>query len=1183
MSIDDNFTDDTILVTLSQKASINFKRYKTSDFPEVNLVSVIEITEDLTNRAEKQAQNNNTNGNDNNSNNGQDNNGNGRRINIDSFKRIFQLKLAEPSKESVLEAISVLGKRDDVRAAEPNYIGEFLVAPNDTYISSQWAINNMRLPEAWELSTGANTVRVGLVDSGIDRNHPDLAGRINEGLSRDHSGGGNPWTGTNGHGTHTAGIIGAIGNNSRGVVGTNWDVELVSLKVGDGGPTAAAVAAAITHATNNDIRILSMSLSINETTAINDAIALFDGVIIAAAGNSGSSSVGYPARLNNPKIVSVGSIDSDNARSSFSCWGKVDIWAPGGGILSTWPTALSGSDSGKPGYRTESGTSMATPYVAGVAALMLAVNPNLTFQQLTSNIINSGSWIDIKHPSGFLNLGSTIITVRRLDAYEAVKAIATFDTRVLSDTTIEIRGTFGRQLSGSVTIPEILNGRSVTTIAASAFANQTQISQIIIPASVTSIGSNAFKNCWGLTNLTLPDNLTSIGSSAFEKCKNLTSITIPNTVTSIGSNTFYGCTSLTSITLPSNITSLSSGVLSGCSSLTSITIPNTVTSIGSDAFNGCTSLTSITIPSSVTSLDSSVLSGCSSLTSITIPFIGQSRTATGNSAKFGYIFGTSSYYRGIATDQNGITYYIPIYLETVIITGGTNISQNAFYNCSCLKSITIPNTVTSIGSNAFYNSHSLADITIPNTVTSIGTNAFNGCISLTSLTIPNSVTSLGSSVLSSCANLKSITIPFVGKSRTATGNDAKFGYIFGTSPFQLGNSRSTDQNGIIYYLPVNLKTVVITDGTNIPQDAFYNCTYLTTITIPNSVTSIGSNAFYNCTYLANFTIPNSVTSIGSNAFNGCACLRSLTIPNSVTSLGNSVLSGCYNLKSITIPFVGKSRTATGNDAKFGYLFGTSSYSGGVATNQNGITYYIPTNLETVVITSGTSIPQDAFYNCSRLTNITIPSSVTSLGSNVFYGCTNLSSLMYHVVVTTSGYYYIQIENISSVTVKIDGVITPFSYDYQPKYLTAGNHTIQAESANIATKVSFPIIALTDCVPYSIDIDNIYKEFYDGPEMQYVTYPVTTFFSQPYNFDPINRSVTFTSITCEWELENMNYQNIHLIQMFIGENYYYENGGLYFECYDGYQSSPNTWSYSATLYNITIIFSQYEWDQYVHLL
>lgn len=98
-----------------------------------------------------------------------------------------------------------------------------------------------------------------------------------------------------------------------------------------------AVTAAILHANENNIRVINLSLSVNETTAMNDAINAFDGIIVAAAGNSGNTSVGYPARLNNQRVISVGSIDSNNARSSFSCWGAVQVWAPGGNILSTVP------------------------------------------------------------------------------------------------------------------------------------------------------------------------------------------------------------------------------------------------------------------------------------------------------------------------------------------------------------------------------------------------------------------------------------------------------------------------------------------------------------------------------------------------------------------------------------------------------------------------------------------------------------------------------------------------------------------------------------------------------------------------------------------------------------------------------------------------------------------------------
>lgn len=230
-TLEDEFTSDIILVTLTQEVTLRFKDYSVVDFPELKLERITEMTESLASRTEAQIRN--------------DANGivepsNIKRIDVEKFRRILQLELAEPSKEAILEAISILEKRDDVRSAEPNYIGEFsTITTNDPHLGDQWALNYLQLPDAWHISTGAATVRVGIADSGIDRNHPDLMGRINEGLSRDHTGDGNPWIAGNVHGTHVAGIVGAFGNNSVGVVGTNWNVELVSLKVGNLGPTSA--------------------------------------------------------------------------------------------------------------------------------------------------------------------------------------------------------------------------------------------------------------------------------------------------------------------------------------------------------------------------------------------------------------------------------------------------------------------------------------------------------------------------------------------------------------------------------------------------------------------------------------------------------------------------------------------------------------------------------------------------------------------------------------------------------------------------------------------------------------------------------------------------------------------------------------------------------------------------------
>ena len=159
------------------------------------------------------------------------------------------------------------------------------------------------------------------------------------------------------------------------------------------------------------------------------------------------------------------------------------------------------------------------------------------------------------------------------------------------------------------------------------------------------------------------------------------------------------------------------------------------------------------------------------------------------------------------------------------------------------------------------------------------------------------------------------------------------------------------------------------------------------------MTSIGYAAFRNCTSLTSVTIPSSVTSIRASAFEDCDSLTSVTIPDSVTSMGSGAFSGCGSLESITIPFVGATNEGASN-THFGYIFG--------AWDSSDNDDYVPASLKEVIITEGTSIGGYAFYNCGSLTAITIPDSVTSIGDCAFCGCRALTSISIPDGVTSIG-------------------------------------------------------------------------------------------------------------------------------------------------------------------------------------
>ena len=531
----------------------------------------------------------------------------------------------------------------------------------------------------------------------------------------------------------------------------------------------------------------------------------------------------------------------------------------------------------------------------------------------------------------------------------------------------EYYDSYDNEYSGSVIIPETI----------------TYNSEIY---SVTSIGDYAFRGCSGLTSVTIPNSVTSIGSSAFYGCIGLTSVIwnakncedfkyyeYDEYVGYIYTSPFYNIRSnITSFTFGNEVEHIPAYLCYGMSKLTEMTIPNSVTSIGWSAFNGCSGLTSVTIPNSVTSIGEGAFYNCSRLTKVN--YLGTVDKWV--EIDFNNFNSNPTYYAKDLYINNEL-------LTDVKITTADSIKNYAFIYCKSIKSVEIGNSVTSIDYYAFKDCYGLTSVTIGNSVTSIVSCAFEGCSGLTSVTIPNSVTSIG--------------------------EDA----FRGTGIY---NNKSNWDNGVLYIDNCLIKansdvikgSYTIKEGTRVISGyAFSSCSNLSSITIPNSVTSIGDDAFSWCRGLTKVNYLGTVDKWVEINFedswaNPTYCAKDLYINNElltdvkITTADSIKNYAFYNYQSIKSVEIGESVTSIGSCAFDGCSELTSVNIGNSVTSIGDYAFYDCSGLTSVTIpNSVTSIGERAFYNCSGLTSVTIGNSVTSIGHYAFTYCSGLTSVLWN--------------------------------------------------------------------------------------------------------------------------------------------------------------------------------------------
>ena len=504
-----------------------------------------------------------------------------------------------------------------------------------------------------------------------------------------------------------------------------------------------------------------------------------------------------------------------------------------------------------------------------------------------------------------------------------------------------------------------------------------------------------------VVNAVIGNCITSIDSRAFIDCKSLSSVTIPNSVTNIDSLAFFGCSGLTSLELPSNVGAIWSQAFAYCESVTNLVIPNSLTVLDSRVFAACFNLENVTIGSGLTGIPSDTFQACFNLKSI------------------------------------------------------GDVGSGA--------SIEIPSNIKSIGDSAFISCYGLTSVTIPDCVEAIGEGAFQACTGLTSLTIGSGVTSIKNSAFLNCYNLRSITM--LGETPpTLTDADRTFAATNNCPIYVPCASLAKYRTAPIWerYIdrivpiepchPTGIKyTITLRDSSTVSA-ACYAATDIVRsevqaysgtardIEIGECVKTIGWGTFQNFTALTSVSLPQYLTTINDYAFAYSTGLTTINIPNSVEYVGERAFDGCMNLPTYNgVRYADTCAVLAVNDQELYNLKNGIRFIGTEA-------FAWQSNLRSMVIPGTVArINSYAFRGCSSLTSVTIPNGISYIGEAAFYDCNTLDTANIPVGLKTIPTHCFHKCNLTSVTI-------PDSVEIIGDYAFNGN--ISLENVEIPSGVTY---------------------------------------------------------------------------------------------------------------------------------